>query len=180
MPMKSLKPCRHPGCPELTSDMYCTKHAPLYQRESAHSRGYNSKWRRLSKLYLKAHPLCCECKRQSKLTPATVVDHIVPHRGNQKLMWDESNWQSLCKRCHDRKTARFDRTPTYGYKTPLPQGGLNLKTGLKPRPRPPFVRIFAKLTGGDPLRNSAKPCADCVLRHFILPKGITQNNGKNL
>ena len=45
---------------------------------------------------------------------------------------------------------------------PLPQGGLNLKNGLKPRPRPPFVWIFAKLTRGDPLRNSAKPCADCV------------------
>ena len=122
MPMKPLKPCRHPGCPELTSDMYCTKHAPLYQRESAHSRGYNSKWRRISKLYLKAHPLCCECRRQGKLTPATVVDHIVPHRGNQKLMWDGSNWQSLCKQCHDRKTARFDRTPTYGYQTPCPRG----------------------------------------------------------
>ena len=45
---------------------------------------------------------------------------------------------------------------------PLPQGGLNLKNGLKPRPRPPFVWIFAKLTRGDPLRNSAKPCAGCV------------------
>ena len=122
MPMKPLKPCRHPGCPELTSDMYCTKHAPFYQRESAHGRGYNSKWRRLSKLYLKTHPLCCECRRQGKLTPATVVDHIGPHRGNQNLMWDESNWQSLCKRCHDRKTARFDRTPTYGYQTPCPRG----------------------------------------------------------
>jgi 5-methylcytosine-specific restriction protein A len=40
------------------------------------------------------------------MTPATVVDHIVPHRGNQKLFWDRKNWQSLCKTHHDRKTAQ--------------------------------------------------------------------------
>ena len=38
------------------------------------------------------------------LTPATVVDHVIPHRGDQKLFWDEDNWQALCKSCHDRKT----------------------------------------------------------------------------
>ena len=36
---------------------------------------------------------------------AQVVDHIIPHRGDPSLMWDESNWQSLCKPCHDSKTA---------------------------------------------------------------------------
>ena len=25
-------------------------------------------------------------------------------RGDQTLFWDESNWQSLCQPCHDRKT----------------------------------------------------------------------------
>ncbi|WP_304879789.1 HNH endonuclease [uncultured Parasutterella sp.] len=24
------------------------------------------------------------------------------------MFWDESNWQALCKRCHDRKTAAED------------------------------------------------------------------------
>jgi 5-methylcytosine-specific restriction endonuclease McrA len=32
---------------------------------------------------------------------AVIVDHIVPHRGDQGLFWDTSNWQSLCKKCHD-------------------------------------------------------------------------------
>jgi len=45
-----------------------------------------------------------ECQRNGKLSPATVVDHILPHRGDEDLFWDESNWQPLCKRCHDRKT----------------------------------------------------------------------------
>ncbi len=115
MPMQPPKPCRHPGCPNLTHEMYCEIHSHEYKRATAHERGYTSKWRRLSKLYLKAHPLCEECKRNGKLTPATVVDHIIPHRGDEHLMWSESNWQSLCKRCHDKKTGRFDSTPKYGY-----------------------------------------------------------------
>jgi 5-methylcytosine-specific restriction protein A len=43
------------------------------------------------------------------LVKATDVDHIIPHRGNQKLMWDQSNWQALCHACHSRKTASEDR-----------------------------------------------------------------------
>jgi 5-methylcytosine-specific restriction endonuclease McrA len=32
---------------------------------------------------------------------ASVVDHKIPHRGDQVLFWSEDNWQPLCKRCHD-------------------------------------------------------------------------------
>jgi len=40
---------------------------------------------------------------------AVVVDHIIPHRGDLALFWDEkNNWQALCHRCHSRKTARED------------------------------------------------------------------------
>ena len=39
---------------------------------------------------------------------ATVVDHIIPHKGDQKLFWDTRNWQPLCKPCHDKKTATED------------------------------------------------------------------------
>jgi len=37
---------------------------------------------------------------------AAIVDHIVPHGGNPKLMWDAANLQSLCWSCHSRKTRR--------------------------------------------------------------------------
>lgn len=37
--------------------------------------------------------------------PATVVDHIIPHKGDYELMWSPWNWQPLTKRAHDRKTA---------------------------------------------------------------------------
>ena len=39
---------------------------------------------------------------------ASVVDHRVPHRGDMALFWDSSNWQSMAKECHDRKTATED------------------------------------------------------------------------
>lgn len=31
-------------------------------------------------------------------------------------MWDESNYQALCKKCHDKKTWIEDKNPIYGYK----------------------------------------------------------------
>ena len=40
---------------------------------------------------------------------ATVADHIIPHKGNLELFWDEGNLQALCKSCHDRKTAKEGR-----------------------------------------------------------------------
>ena len=109
MPRSPKRPCRYPGCPNLCeSGVYCETHAPEcshdHFRGGATTRGYDSRWRRARARFLKAHPLCAECQRQGRLTPAIVVDHILPHRGDERLFWDESNWQPLCKRCHDQKT----------------------------------------------------------------------------
>lgn len=35
--------------------------------------------------------------------------------GDSKLFWDRTNWQSLCKPCHDRKTMTENRYPVYHY-----------------------------------------------------------------
>ena len=43
------------------------------------------------------------------------LDHIIPHRGDETLMWSESNWQALCKPCHDKKTWTEDKNPVYSY-----------------------------------------------------------------
>ena len=116
MPRKSKRPCSHPGCPNLTEDKYCEEHKSLHpDRPSAAKRGYGSKWQRLSKAYLRKHPLCVKCMARGRFTAATVVDHIIPHRGDPHLMWDESNWQALCKSCHDHKTWTEDRNPVYRY-----------------------------------------------------------------
>lgn len=104
MPRKPKRPCRYPGCPNLSDGVYCEVHRRLFARENAASRGYDGKWRIARERYLRKNPLCVKCMAEGVITPATVVDHIIPHRGNQKLFWDESNWQPLCKNCHDRKT----------------------------------------------------------------------------
>ena len=104
MPRKPKRPCLHPGCPRLTDQTYCEEHRGQYARESASGRGYDSAWRRARSRYLRRNPLCVECLKEKRLAPATVVDHIIPHRGDMRLFWDENNWQPLCKACHDRKT----------------------------------------------------------------------------
>lgn len=108
MPRTPKRPCRYPGCPNLCdSGVYCRQHSQYSSdrlRGNAEARGYNAEWRRARKAFLQQNPLCSECRKAGKLTPATVVDHIIPHRGDKRLFWDEKNWQSLCKSCHDKKT----------------------------------------------------------------------------
>lgn len=109
MPRSPKRPCRFPGCPNLCEKgTYCEEHRKEWSPESlrggAAARGYDSRWREARKLYLQQHPLCVKCLEEKKITPATVVDHIVPHRGDKKLFWDQSNWQPLCKEHHDKKT----------------------------------------------------------------------------
>lgn len=64
-------------------------------------RGYGYRWQKAREQYLLANPLCVYCARQGRTAAASVVDHIEPHRGDQNLFWDQSNWQALCKLCHD-------------------------------------------------------------------------------
>ena len=82
------------------------KHKPFNDRQgSAHSRGYTHKWREARLVWLASNPLCVHCQAQGRITTANEVDHIIPHRGDNDLFWDTNNWQSLCKRCHGRKSS---------------------------------------------------------------------------
>ena len=72
-------------------------------RPSARDRGYTTRWDKYRRLYLRDHPLCVECAKRDRLTPATVVDHITDHKGDSELFWNPENHQPLCRLCHDRK-----------------------------------------------------------------------------
>lgn len=110
MARKPLRPCKHPGCAELTRDGWCPRHKPKHQRRfSAEYHG----WYRLPiwtddlrPAQLLREPFCRECARQGIRTRATVVDHIRPFRGDWTLFVNPANHQSLCKHHHDQKTAR--------------------------------------------------------------------------
>lgn len=80
----------------------------LNPRESAAQRGYGSDWQKARKQFLRLNPLCKDCAAESRVVPAMVVDHIIPHKGDQVLFWDQDNWQPLCKSHHSQKTARQD------------------------------------------------------------------------
>ena len=114
MLMKLKRPCGMAVCSELviSTKYYCEYHDKQIrkhldeERGTAAFRGYGRKWQRARKYYLARHPLCVECTKEDRVRAATVVDHIIPHRGDRKLFWDVSNWQPLCKRHHDIKTGR--------------------------------------------------------------------------
>ena len=108
MPRSPKRPCRFPGCPNLCDHgVYCNDHSDYsadHLRGNAAERGYGGKWRNARARFLRKHPLCVKCRENGKLTPATVVDHIIPQRGDPVLFWDENNWQPLCRDCHGEKT----------------------------------------------------------------------------
>ncbi len=113
MAQKPLRPCKHPGCRELTREGWCPRHKPRHKRgeSQAWHKLYNLPvWSRLRADQLMRHPWCQQCQREGRPdVRATVVDHIVAHRGNLARFTDPDNLQSLCKRCHDRKTLRERR-----------------------------------------------------------------------
>lgn len=79
------------------------------RRGSSAERGYGYKWQKARADYLREHPLCVFCQRRGRVTTATIVDHIEPHKGDLKLFWRRSNWQGLCKPCHDIDKQRLEK-----------------------------------------------------------------------
>jgi 5-methylcytosine-specific restriction endonuclease McrA len=78
------------------------------QGMTSSKRGYNYRWQKARKRFLEANPLCVRCMMECPDTPepATVVDHKTPHRGDETLFWDESNWQALCASHHSSDKQR--------------------------------------------------------------------------
>lgn len=120
MPPRPFCECRKPGCKALTQDPsgFCANHIAWAEekakaklqsqrkacddrRGTAHERGYSPAWRKAREGFLRRNPICASCGR-----PATVVDHIIPHRGDSELFWNRDNWAAMCTKCHNAKTAR--------------------------------------------------------------------------
>ena len=107
MPTKPLKPCRYPGCPKLTADLYCEDHKGImdrnynrYTRHPDHSKRYGREWRKIRNRYAEAHPLCEQCLKEGRMTPMEEVHHIIPvDRGGTN---EVSNLMSLCHSCHEK------------------------------------------------------------------------------
>ena len=61
------------------------------------------------KRFLRTHPICVLCSKIGITSIADTVDHTQPHRGDMTLFWDEANWSTTCKRCHDSRKALLER-----------------------------------------------------------------------
>lgn len=104
-----LKLCTYPGCDCLVEEgSRCPKHMREHKGgfsgRRTKSREWNSlyhsaTWRRIRLEFLFKNPFCVKCG-----DPAKIVDHIIPHRGQESLFYDETNLQSLCWKCHSAKT----------------------------------------------------------------------------
>ena len=70
------------------------------------------RWLRMREWQLANHPLCAFCLEQDLVTPADVVDHVKPHKGDAGLFWDAGNLQSLCKVHHDSTKQRIEMGQT--------------------------------------------------------------------
>lgn len=79
---------------------------PQTGRANPNSKFYQStKWRKLRKSYIAANPLCVFCLERGEHVAANIVDHITPiNQGGAPL--SESNLQSLCHKCHNKKSGR--------------------------------------------------------------------------
>lgn len=69
-----------------------------------------AKWKLARTNFLKANPWCVMCKAAHISRRSYIVDHIKPHRGDENLFWSQSNWQALCKPCHDGAKAAYERS----------------------------------------------------------------------
>ncbi|WIJ24233.1 HNH endonuclease [Devosia sp. RR2S18] len=101
----SIVPSRERCACQIASDR-ARKARHDRRRPSARERGYNHKWRKARAAYLLAHPHCVRCGN-----PAAVVDHVTPHKGDDRLFWDRTNWQALCTSCHSKHKQREERRP---------------------------------------------------------------------
>ena len=94
------------------------------RRGTAASRGYGYRWQLAREDHLRREPYCCMCSTAARPVAALVVDHKIPPRLTEakasgdaeriseawRLFWSRSNWQSLCKLCHDSTKQRLEKS----------------------------------------------------------------------
>lgn len=75
-------------------------HYEHFTRGYKHHERYGGAWKKIRDRYLLRHPLCEACRREERLTLATLVHHVKPLADGGTN--DESNLMSLCTSCHEK------------------------------------------------------------------------------
>jgi len=79
-----------------------------YRKRMARLYG-SARWKKLREWQLATEPLCAFCAERGRTTPATVADHVKPHRGDEHAFWN-GPFQSLCASCHSSDKQSQERT----------------------------------------------------------------------
>lgn len=99
-----------------------------YRRGSARERGYSAAWDKASAGHIGNNPLCRYCALADEVAPATLTDHLYPHRGDRDLFWNRTYWIASCKPCHDGFKQRVERQGRFAL------DDLAVRLGLPPLP----------------------------------------------
>lgn len=119
MPNRALTTCSEPRCNVRVRSGKCAKHrseaeADLRRRQPWRYVYTDPRWEPLKRRVLAEQPRCdCppECCPGGCGRPSRVVDHRIPHRGDERLAFDRANLHGMARVCHDRKTGR-ENAPT--------------------------------------------------------------------
>lgn len=87
--------------------------AKRFDSRSAEAKSYRKLystrwWKDRRKEQLTEHPLCAVCEKLGFIRSATVVNHIVPHKGDEDLFYNGA-LESVCKKCHDSSIQSQER-----------------------------------------------------------------------
>jgi 5-methylcytosine-specific restriction protein A len=114
MANRPLRPCRHPGCPNLVTAGYCDRHKKDERqydryRKNIRERGYTSMWDKVSRRHKELHPLCEECLKNNMITVTAISHHIIPEQlcmqvGRKDLIYDMDNLKADCISHHGEET----------------------------------------------------------------------------
>lgn len=109
------KYCKAFPCNQLAvNGAYCPLHRPAPPEKTTDPFYLSVAWRRFRDWYINQHPLCEQCEREGRLTPAAMVDHIIEIKDGGMLT-SEENAESLCWKCHGIKTAAMKRKRTISH-----------------------------------------------------------------
>jgi 5-methylcytosine-specific restriction protein A len=101
------KECSQYGCrnPKTTRSEFCSEHGGgITDKGRANNKLYKQQaWTKIRARQLSIQPLCARCKSDGKITAATTVDHVFPHR-REVIAFKVNLFQSLCTACHTLKT----------------------------------------------------------------------------
>lgn len=74
-----------------------------------------ARWRELRKAVLLRDLYTCQWPGCGRVGGRLVVDHRRPHRGDERLFWDDRNLQTLCKSpCHDKHKQALEVSGRFG------------------------------------------------------------------